>query len=271
MNARGSRRTQGFTLIEMVLAIGIAIGMLMVALYFYQQNARLRSHILEETERVAAVRLLLDRLTADLRSALAQPQESFEGQTSSLKFVKAGPWSGTAGSYGSDLKLVSYAAVMAREGTNLVVSGISRSEETVGARARGTATNAPPSPAAIALNPAGPAPADTTNLTLSTAPLLTEMIRYLRFSYWDGTSWVEAWTSRQLPRGVMVTLALEPVPDGLEAEDSEQEIFRRVVDLPAQGSNSRTQPSAHAVLPASATSTRSIAVDGSRAQGGTGS
>lgn len=271
MSARAMRRTQGFTLVEMVLAIGIAIGMLLVALYFYQQNARLRSHILEETERIAAVRLLLDRLTADLRSALAQPQELFEGQTSSLKFVKAGPWSGTASSAGSDLKLVSYAAVMAREGTNLVVAGISRSEEAVGARARAIVTNAPPPSAAIALNPPSPAPADNTNLTLPAAPVLTEMIRYLRFAYWDGTSWVEGWTSRQLPRGVMVTLALEPVPDGLEAEDSDQEIFRRVVDLPAQGSNSRIRPSAHVGVPAPATPTRSIAVDGSATQGGTGS
>jgi len=62
---------RGFTLLEVVLAIFIVIGMLTVALYFYQQAARLRSEVLLRIDEVSTARLLMDRMTAELRQAFA--------------------------------------------------------------------------------------------------------------------------------------------------------------------------------------------------------
>ena len=60
----------GFTLLEVILAVSIAIGIMTVALYFYQQSSMLRKDALEEMERIAAVRLVMDRLGMELRCAV---------------------------------------------------------------------------------------------------------------------------------------------------------------------------------------------------------
>jgi general secretion pathway protein J len=244
------RSSAGFTLVEMVLAIGIAVGILMVALYFYQQSSRLRAHILEESERLSAARLLLDRLTTDLRSALAQPVEAFQGDATSLRFVKAG-LSGRSSRAGvSDLQLVTYATTMAREGTNVVVTGVSRTEEPLSVRSKSAVTNVTAASSATMVAAAVFNSTENSNSVSQTqgpAPL-TDLVRYLSFSYWDGTGWVAQWSSRELPLGVTVTLAFDAVPEGLEAEDTDTEIFRRVIDLSAQGSNRLTHPASHAGL-----------------------
>ena len=90
---------------------------------------------------------------------------------------------------------------------------------------------------------------ETTNTLGQAESPLTELVRYLHFSYWDGVAWVESWSSRELPLGVTVTLAFEPVPEGMEAEDMEVELYRRVIAVPAQGSNRQTRPSARAAVP----------------------
>ena len=45
-----------FTLLEVILAVSISIGMMAVALYFYQQSATLRRDALNEIERISVVR-----------------------------------------------------------------------------------------------------------------------------------------------------------------------------------------------------------------------
>ena len=77
----------GFTLIEVILALSIAIGILVVALYFYSQTANLRGQLLDESDRLADLRLVMDRLTGELRSALEIPRQRFSGEGTSLSFV----------------------------------------------------------------------------------------------------------------------------------------------------------------------------------------
>lgn len=55
--SRGQARA-AFTLIEVILAIVISLGMLVVVLFFYQQTANFRAQLVEETERLTAVRLI---------------------------------------------------------------------------------------------------------------------------------------------------------------------------------------------------------------------
>ena len=84
-------RGRGFTLIEVILAISIATGLLIVALTFYRQVADLRGLILKESERLATVRLIMDRLASDLRTARigAVAGQEFRGGSSTLSFVSA--------------------------------------------------------------------------------------------------------------------------------------------------------------------------------------
>ena len=70
-NSQQTRRGRlGFTLLEIALAVTIAIGIMVVALFFYEQSARLRKDALEEMDRITAVRLVMDRLSSELRCAV---------------------------------------------------------------------------------------------------------------------------------------------------------------------------------------------------------
>src|ERR1041384_5134752 len=71
------RRARAFTLVEVILAIVIALGILVVLLYFYQQATNLRAQAILETERIASARLLMDRITSELSSS--QSEGALEG------------------------------------------------------------------------------------------------------------------------------------------------------------------------------------------------
>ena len=227
------QRTAAFTLVEVVLAIGIAVGLLVVALHFYQQATNLRGQLIEESDRLSAIRLVMDRITSDLRTALAQPQEGFTGTPDSMRFVKAdmparadwrGGAFGRATSVETDLKRVSYSLSALLEGTNALVAGLSRSEEP-------WVEQRPLAGAKVAVQ-ASIESAGTNQP--ATGPVI-ESIRFARFRYWDGSGWQDSWDSSDLPRGVEVSLGAEPLPLEEAPESYPYELFRRVIYLPGVG------------------------------------
>lgn len=230
------RRAQGaFTLIEVLLATVIIAGLLAVVLFFYQQAAQLRTELLIETERISAARLLMDRITSELRQArrhsyFATP---LVGDSTAIQFITTAlppttPWSGET--YGratrpaTDLKLVSYGTSIGEDATNAL--GITRSEE----------------PLVEFRTVAGTEVYSSTFMTEetnATALLLSDQLRALRFRYFDGVAWQDSWNDTRLPGAVEVTLASEVLPevDELaellgEAEAPSGEVFRRVIFLP---------------------------------------
>lgn len=226
----------GFTLVEVILAIGIAIGLLVVALYFYGQAADLRSRLLEESDRIASMRLAFDRFAADLRAAYAQPQIGFTGEAASMRFVVAGlparsvfsmeKWS-KPDLLESDLHLVSYSTVSSMEGTNVIVAGLGRTETALlDAPAVGTTTNA-----AVG----GGTPGDA-GRAASVGPWL-DSVRFVQFFYWDGAGWADHWDSPSLPAGVEIDLGLDPLPSGTDPLDYPYELFRRAIYLPGSRGN----------------------------------
>lgn len=226
-----AKRLAGFTLLEVVLAIVIAIGILVVALYFYSQAADLRSQLLLESERIASVRLIMDRITADLRCAYGTFSSGggVSGGPVSLRIVKTelpsrSSWTGgqlgRAAAAETDLRFVNYSASVSMEGTNLVVSGLMRTEE--------------------ALVQKRQLPESSRSREITSEPPrvrrpdpLTEVIHFIRFRYWDGSSWQESWSGTDLPQGVEVNLGADPLPEGLLPEEYPFELFRRVIFVPA--------------------------------------
>jgi type II secretory pathway pseudopilin PulG len=226
----------GFTVLEVILAVAIATGLLVVALQFYQQAADLRRQLLQESERVSTIRLLLDRLSADLRGAFVQPQQGFDGGPMNLQFLKTDVLSRPAwtvigdrsGAIETDLKLVSYGVNRAADGTNLVIAGITRIERPFAGASFGSSKTA--------LTGAVPA----TNLTNQVSEPITEDLHFLRFRYWDGSNWLDSWSDSALPQGVEVSLGVEPLPQDELPEDYSREIFRRIIWLPGSGANEET-------------------------------
>lgn len=208
-----------FTLVEVILAIGIATGILVVALSFYQQAAGLRGQILEASDRISAIRLLMDRLTTELRSARAHDWEGFTGDAASLRFVRTEalpPAAWTRAQPCTDLKLITYGVTTGLEGTNTIITGITRADRPV-------------------LEPRQNRAATTLDAAASTNNVvepLTDAIRFLRFRFWDGTAWLDSWTDVVPPLAVEVSFGIEPQPDDALPEEYPFEVFRRVVLLP---------------------------------------
>ena len=218
----------GFTLVEVVLAIVIALGILVVLLFFYQQATTLRSHALQETERIAAARLILDRMAGELRTIARglSGQRTLSGRSNSIQFVMAdvpsfSAWLG--GALGrsafpvTDLKSVWY-RLESEDGTN--VAGLLRTEEPFVQQSQ------------ILIDERIDEESTGTN---SVAPLNALMvlpeIRFLQFRYWAGTNWLEAWDSTALPQGVEVSLGPEPVTNLAETAELPGDVFRRVIYL----------------------------------------
>jgi len=262
--------TSGFTLLEVLLGIGIAIGLFVVALHFYRQAADLRTQLIEESERLSSIRLVMDRVTTELRAAFTGPRLSFRGDSNSLEFVTTGFLSRAAWAAGlsaqtnapeTDLKLVRYGVMRALEGTNLLVTGFSRSEQTVApvsfknaVAARGPHLGSPDTnsfggmaskggtsnvldQASGQANPSATDAVETNQVhpTIALHPsaeLVTEGIRFVRFRFWDGSSWSESWEGGELPQGVEFTIGSAPLREGEQPEDYSDEYFRRVIYLP---------------------------------------
>ncbi len=220
-------RHAAFTLVEVVLAISLAIGILVIALGFYQQAASLRGQIIEASEQLSTIRLLMDRLTADLRAARSHDWEGFNGDTVSLRFVKSEallPSGWTRNEPLSDLRLVSFGVTTGLDGTNTVVTGLTRSERPAleTRQPRAAATTAPLEPGSTN-NAASPA--------VAIEPL-TDVVKFLRFRFWDGTAWLETWSDVVPPLGVEVSFGLDAPPDDALPEEYPFELFRRVIALP---------------------------------------
>ena len=217
--AQRSSGRAAFTLVEVILAIGIATGILVVALSFYQQAANLRGQILEASNRISTIRLLMDRLTIELRSARGHDWEGFTGDAASLRFVRTdalSPNAWTRTQPYTDLKLVTYGVAAGIEGTNTIVTGITRTEHAVIEPRQVRAASVME-------------PSSSTNTFVEP---LTDAIRFLHFRFWDGTIWVESWDDIVPPLAVEVSFGIEPQPEDALPDEYPFEVFRRVVLLP---------------------------------------
>ncbi len=224
------RSTSAFTLIEVILAISIATALLIAALIFYRQAATLRGLILSESDRLATMRLILDRLANDLRSAQVQSgrDDGFTGTSDTLTFTRSTLTTslpGTTGD-GSGLLRITYSAARSQDGTNRMMTGLNRHEESPGAP-HAAVTSA----TGFVVGDANPF-TGVTEVTNRPGELLTDLVRFMRLRYWDGAAWVEGWTNAAPPPGVEIVLSTEPPAEEGTPDPSAPEQFRRVVFLP---------------------------------------
>jgi hypothetical protein len=237
--------------VEVILAIGLATTLLLIALVFYRQAADLRQQILDESEKLSTMRLALDRLAGDLRAAQphASPGNEFSGESNSLQFIKIALTSlpktastnasmdnlgQTNGTDPSDLVRVSFMALTNFDGTNVVVSGLDRTEQPLSAPIASSfiplSTNNPDTNSLSLLG------TSATNLPVAQTNLFfepfAEGIRFVRFRYWNGIDWETAWTNASPPPGVEIVLSMETLPDDATPDAIPSNSFRRVVFLP---------------------------------------
>src|SRR5688500_18515425 len=167
---------------------------MLVLLFFYTQAAELRAQLTQQAERLSTVRLLMDRMTMELRTSRPHAfyEAAFLGDAQFIQFVRTDLVSPAAWKQGervssaqTDLKLVRYSL---STDTN-AAPGLYREEEPL-----------------VEMRTARSA-----SVTVEVEPVkrpepLTEEIRHLRFRYWTGTKWSESWDGQRLPTGVEITL-----------------------------------------------------------------
>jgi prepilin-type N-terminal cleavage/methylation domain-containing protein len=233
-NNRSRDTHHAFTLVEVLLAVGIIAGLLVVVLYFYQQATQLRTELLLDTERSSSARLLMERLTSELRAARAHTFYAVPlvGGATWLQFITTdlpsqtawrGEHLGRVSRPETDLKLVSYRKEVSLEDTNVV--GLARSEEPL------VELRTPGVNESVVV-----VPSSETNKPNSV--VVTEAFHFVRFRYWDGHAWTESWNSTLLPGAVEVMLGSEAPPAEAEPGEYTGEVFRRVIYLPGSGRES---------------------------------
>jgi hypothetical protein len=120
------------------------------------------------------------------------------------------------------LARITVTTLIGTNGTNIAVTGLDRVEEPLGSPASASALGA------ITNDPSLYPPDQTNQVTEPFA----EMVRFVRFRYFDGAAWQAGWTNATPPPGVEIVLAGEGLPPDAEPDAYPPESFRRVVFLP---------------------------------------
>jgi len=224
-------RNNAFTLLEMVLAIGMIVSLMGTAIWFTQHLGASREAINAKAQEIVSRRALMRRMTKELRCAMNLRRFGIgvSGEADSITFVTTAiPGKSVWVDRNildqpippeTDIRLITYRQAIREdeEGVEYVV-GIERTCQKL--------LDAPEAE-------------EGENIRVA---LITDKLKYLRFTYYDGQAWVKSWTPDQgIPLAVAVTLGDEPVYEdemtAMESEDEEPEEYiglasRRLIYLP---------------------------------------
>lgn len=232
---RGGGAERAFTLVEVVLAVGIATAMLGVVLFFYHQAERFRSGVAAEFERLAAVRQVMQRLVLEL-GCLVPEAGPLRGEAGQIEFVFAqgGGWAhGDAG-----LRRVRYLLPEAEDPESPPPS-LQRTETPVALGAgdsESSGAELPPDAADGVVTFGELLEAGRTNVPVEPGVSVLTGLRRFQLRYWDGSGWVQRWSAPEPPLAVEVTLGFDPpIDSGGAEEEGATEIFRRLIPVWATG------------------------------------
>ena len=212
---------RGFTLLEIVLAITLSVGLMGSALLFYERAVAIRRAICHKTETLCAIRTVMGRITDELRnsSVFSYLDEGMEGDSESIQFITTqlpGPsaWAiqditAQPVTPQQDLRRVGYSILQTELDTGLIaVEGLEQTSQTL----------------LTAIEP-------TEGRQISTE-LITPHIRFLNLRYFARGRWVDQWSGGNLPLAVQITLGTEPLPAETDPADYPHETYQRIVHIP---------------------------------------
>lgn len=214
------------TLLEVVLAIALTVGLMGMALGFYRQVVDVRrdfSGQLSTVQATASRRMVMDRITDELRTAIVYPflQIGLSGQAMEMQFMTAalpGPAAWATEDITDDpvppehdIQLVGYRLRIGEDEDGLeVVEGLERTVQKIvsaqvaeeGEEIQGC--------------------------------LVAPQYKFVSFRYWDNEAgeWLDTWEGDDLPLAVEILLGAQPLPEDLEPQDYPYPTFRRVVYVP---------------------------------------
>ncbi|MCD6364269.1 MAG: hypothetical protein J7M14_00160 [Planctomycetes bacterium] len=218
---RHKRGCNAMTLLEIVLALTIVVGVMGGLYGFYSHVLSTCRAVRDAAEQIAAVRIVMDRMTAELRSAKVYPFVNFglEGMRDNTRFVTTvlpGPaaWAVRSATEEPvppehDLQLVGYRLRTTEvAGEETIVEGLERISQKVIA-----------------------APDAEEGEEIEVA-FLTSHVKFLSLRYWTGNGWQDTWNGPDLPGAVEIVMGFEPLEEGISPDEYPYETFRRVVYVP---------------------------------------
>jgi len=223
---RRTRNARGLTLLEVTLAVSLTVGLMGVALAFYQYVVDVREDFSSQLGTVQitnARRRVMDRMTDELRNAVTNPflQMGLSGQATELRLIttvlpSTSVWStrnitDEPVAPEQDLRIVGYRL---RYGENEdgeeIIEGLERTEQRIitaqvaeeGEEIRGA--------------------------------LIGPEFLFVGLAYWDNEAgeWLDTWEGGDLPLAVEIRLGTEPLPEDMEPVDYPYPTYRRVVYVP---------------------------------------
>jgi type II secretory pathway component PulJ len=167
-----------FTLLEVILAVSLTVGLVLAVLAFYDHATGVRRTLMQDVQLISAERNVMDKITDELRSAIAYPflNVGMEGQNDQMRFIIAslpGPAAWAVAKPGDqpvqpeqDLEWVGYRLRTYEDDQGVIqIAGLERtSRKTLAAEG-----------------------ADESKVVQ--ASLISPQIRFLRLRYWSGSDW----------------------------------------------------------------------------------
>ncbi len=248
-------RRAGFTLLEMTLAVGLTV-LLMGGVYaFYRLTLGVRADVRQQGEEVFAQRRALELLAGELQSAVVYPflMMGLSGDGEQVTFMRTAVPSravfyadklldarsaGPAYEPEHDIQMIGYRLNRYEDEDGVEqIGGLERTAlRTIQAQVVSEQADRA-EPAQPTGRRASSPPADETGEPSEPGSaihvtLLTQHVKFLRLSYWDGAAWVDQWDQRDLPSAVMIEMGAQPLPEDLLPEEYPYPTISRVVAIP---------------------------------------
>ncbi|KPK80942.1 MAG: hypothetical protein AMJ81_11090 [Phycisphaerae bacterium SM23_33] len=234
----------GFTLLEAVLAVALAVILVGTVYAFYRHTLGVRQALHEQADTLLAQRRILDMMAEDVQSAVVYSTlgvglngtvEEFSVAravvpsqavylTAELIRARPGVWEepseqDKAFQPQHDVQLVSYRLnrYTDEEGVEQI-GGLERlCQRTILAETAEEGTNVE-------------------------TVLLSAHTRFCRLQYWDGSQWTESWARPAMPQAVRIDLGVQPLEEGLEPREYPYETTWRVIAIPAAAAGGGARP-----------------------------
>jgi len=253
--AKRQRRRTAFTLIEVLFAVVIAAGLLATAMYFYHKSSRFRSDLILETERIASARLILNRMSTELRSTLHHPVRNigFKGGSNWVEFLKTeipseASWAmstenSSSSSYPeAGYRLIRYELVM----KNVIDTGLDNAANREMIENLNLDNNSTGSPSGDFPSLKQGDAIDRTERRLLTAKAstnslatvriepvrITDQLKHMQLRYLNDGNWAENWGGPNPPSGIEISLGIAPLSVTNLLEEYTNHVYRRIVRIP---------------------------------------
>ena len=253
--AKQQRRRTAFTLLEVLFAVVIAAGLLATAMYFYQKSSRFRSDLILETERIASARLILNRMSTELRSTLHHPVRNigFKGGSNWVEFLKTeipseASWAMSTENISSSAypeagyRLIRYELAM----KNVIDTGLDNAANREMIENLNLDNNSDGAPGGDFPSLKQGDAIDRTERRLLTAKAstnslatvriepvrITDQLKYMQLRYLNNGNWAENWGGPNPPAGIEISLGIDPLSVTNLLEEYTNHVYRRIVRIP---------------------------------------